>query len=87
MYQASQQTRAMTQVVRGAAGFSVMESLGALRAHIAAWVETGADYYKAANLYEELSMLSDAELRSRGFSRATLARDLCQACDRTTARH
>jgi hypothetical protein len=79
MYQANQQTRVVTQVINGAAG--------ALRSHIAAWFETGADYYRAANLYEELSMLSDAELRDRGFSRATLARDLCQACDRTNARN
>ena len=57
--------------------------LGALRSHLAAWVGTCADYYQAAALYDELSVLSDAELHRRGLSRATLAWDLSQACDRT----
>ena len=87
MYHASQPTRAMTMVIKGASRRSLAERLGALRSHLAAWVETGADYYRAAGLYETLSGLSDAELRSRGFSRATLAWDICQACDRTNARH
>jgi hypothetical protein len=41
-----------------------------------------ADYYEAATLYEEFNALSDAELARRGLGRATLARDVCQACDR-----
>jgi hypothetical protein len=41
------------------------------------WVETCADYYAAAAMYEQLSALSDAELTRRGLSRANLARDLC----------
>jgi hypothetical protein len=57
--------------------------LGALKAHLAAWVGTCADYYQAAALYDELSGLSDAELHRRGLSRATLPWDLSQACDRT----
>ena len=48
-----------------------------------AWIETCADYYAAAVLYDELSGLSDAELSRRGLSRDTLARDISQACDRT----
>jgi hypothetical protein len=59
--------------------------LGALRSHLAAWVGTCADYYQAAALYDELSGLSDAELRRRGLSRATLAVDLSRGCDRTNS--
>ena len=49
---------------------------------IADWLATAADYYTAAAVYEQLSRLSDAELQRRGLSRATLASDICQACDR-----
>ena len=59
--------------------------LGALRTHLAAWVGTCADYYEAAALYDALSRLSDAELGRRGLSRAALAWDLSQACDRTNS--
>jgi hypothetical protein len=65
---------------------SLAEGLGAVRAEITAWLESGADYNRAAALYETLSVLSDAELRNRGLSRATLAWDLCQMCDRTNPR-
>jgi hypothetical protein len=53
---------------------------------IAACASTCADYAAAANLYEELRGLSDAELRRRGLSRDTLARDVCASCDRDTGR-
>jgi hypothetical protein len=59
--------------------------LGALRSHLAAWVGTCADYFQAAALYDDLSRLSDAELSRRGLSRATLAWDLSQGCDRTNS--
>jgi hypothetical protein len=59
--------------------------LGALGSHLAAWVGTCADYYQAAALYDELSGLSDAELRRRGLSRATLAVDLSRGCHRTSS--
>ena len=59
--------------------------LKVLRAHLAAWVTTCADYYDAATLYDELSVLSDAELRRRGLSRATLASDVCESCDGSSA--
>ena len=59
--------------------------LGALGSHLAAWVGTCADYYRAAALYSEFSGLSDAELRRRGLSRATLAADLSRGCDRTNS--
>lgn len=51
---------------------------------IATWADTCADYYAAAVMYEQLSALSDAELTRRGLSRATLAHDVCTACDRNS---
>ena len=59
--------------------FACVSSLGT---RIADWLATAADYYTAAAVYEQLSRLSDAELHRRGHSRATLASDICQACDR-----
>jgi hypothetical protein len=47
-----------------------------LAAKASAWIETCADYYAAAAVYEHLSRLSDAELSRRGLSRATLASDI-----------
>jgi hypothetical protein len=49
---------------------------------IVTWIDTCADYYAAAAMYEQLSALSDAELGRRGLSRTTLARDVRAACDR-----
>src|SRR5262245_48926797 len=51
---------------------------------IATWVDTCADYFAAAAMYEQLSALSDAELMRRGLSRATLAHDVLAACDRVS---
>jgi hypothetical protein len=48
---------------------------------IVTWVDTCADGYAAAAMYQQLSALSDAELARRGLSRATLARDVLAACD------
>src|SRR5262245_12244007 len=48
-----------------------------VRSHLMAWIETSADYYAAAAIYEELSGLSDTELTRRGLSRENLARDVC----------
>ena len=57
-------------------------SLASLLSKVRAAVETCADYYAAAAMYEQLSALSDAELSRRGLSRATLAQDAQAACDR-----
>ena len=57
--------------------------LSVLGAQIRVGAATCADYYTAAARYEQLSSLCDAELARRRLSRATLAWDLCQACDRT----
>lgn len=51
-------------------------SLISLRSKIATWIATCADYYAAAAVYEQLSVLSDAELTRRGLSRAALAHDV-----------
>jgi hypothetical protein len=45
-------------------------------AHARDWLRACAAAYTAAQTYEELRHLSDAELRRRGLSRATLASDL-----------
>lgn len=57
--------------------------LPSLGTRIAGWITTAANYYTAAAVYERLSGLSDAELQRRGLSRASLARDICAACDST----
>jgi hypothetical protein len=54
-------------------------------AQVSAWIETCSDYSEAAAIYEQLSGLSDAELRRRGLSRATLASDIVRACDRASS--
>jgi hypothetical protein len=54
--------------------------LAGLKAHLDASIKIGADYHKAAAMYEQLSKLAEAELRRRGLSHATLARDVCAAC-------
>jgi hypothetical protein len=46
------------------------------------WLQTCSDYLAAAAMYDELRGLSDAELRRRGLSRDSLARDVCATCDR-----
>jgi hypothetical protein len=45
-------------------------------AWVDAWFTTCRAYYRAAIAYEELYRLSDAELRQRGTTRRTLARDV-----------
>lgn len=47
-----------------------------------AWIDTRADHWAAAAMYEQLSALSDAELARRGLSRATLAHDVRGTGDR-----
>ena len=45
-------------------------------ARLVAWAKTCGDHYAAAVAYEDLSRLSDAELKHRELSRDILARDL-----------
>jgi hypothetical protein len=65
-----------------ASGSALASRVSALGTQVAGWLATAADYYTAATVYERLSGLSDAELQRRALSRATLASDICQACDR-----
>jgi hypothetical protein len=67
---------------RSASAFPLGVSISSVGRRIADWLATAADYYAAAAVYEQLSGLSDAELQRRGLSRATLAWDVSQACDR-----
>jgi hypothetical protein len=64
------------------ASLFLRSAFGSLAQGIADWMMTAARYYEAAGVYEELSRLSDAELKRRGLSRTTLARDINHACDR-----
>src|SRR5262245_21677161 len=43
------------------------------------YIETTANCYAAASMYEQLSRLSDAELQRRGLSREGLGRDVIAA--------
>jgi len=60
---------------------SVFKSMTRLRTAVVGWIGTAANYYAAAALYEQLSGLSDSELKRRGLSRANLAHDVLAACD------
>jgi len=55
---------------------SVGSRLGLLCATLAQWLKDCADRYAAAATYEDLSRLSDTQLKHRGLSRDILARDL-----------
>ena len=50
--------------------------LRSLDARLVTGLDTWADHWAAAAMYQQLSLLSDAELARRGLSRATLARDV-----------
>ena len=50
--------------------------LRSLHVALGAWLNRCADRYADAAAYEELSGLSDTQLKHRGLSRDTLARDL-----------
>ena len=65
---------------------SLSSSIKSLARFLVTWVNSCADYYAAAAMYDQLSKLSNAELHKRGLSRDTLAWDLCQSCDRTAYR-
>jgi hypothetical protein len=68
---------ATAEVMRSRAGTPLRLSwLGLLRARLASWMKTCADHYAAAAAYDDLSRLSDTQLKHRGLSRDILARDL-----------
>ena len=64
----------------------LLGTLSSLGGRIVGRLRVAANYYAAAAAYEQLSKLSNAELRRRSLSRATLARDVCQAYDTAAER-
>ena len=60
---------------------SLSSSAKSIAEGFVAWVQSCADYWAAANLYDSLHRLSDAELHRRGLSRETLAHDVFRSCD------
>ena len=60
---------------------SLSRSIKSLAEGFVAWMESCADYWVAAALYESLRRLSDSELQKRGLSRDTLARDIFHSCN------
>jgi hypothetical protein len=56
--------------------------LGPFASRMFGWLNTCRSYFAAAAIYNEMRGLSDAELKRRGLSRDTLARDICEACER-----
>jgi hypothetical protein len=61
---------------------SISSSIKTFARHAREWIDSCADYYAAAAMYEQLSKLSNAELNRRGLSRDTLAQDVFRSCDR-----
>jgi hypothetical protein len=60
---------------------SLSRSAKSIAEGFVAWVDSCADYWAAAALYDSLRKLSDSELRKRGLSRDTLARDIFHSCN------
>ena len=67
---------------RSAYGLPLAARLLSIAMWVRDYIETMAEYYAAAAIYEQLYRLSDAELHRRGLSRADLARDVVAARDR-----
>ena len=63
----------------GTRGLGFKARIASMAKWIGDYIETMAEYYAAAAMYEQLSKLSDAELQRRGLSRHTLARDVVAA--------
>jgi hypothetical protein len=60
-------------------GLGIKARISSMARWVGDYIDTMADYYAAATMYEQLSKLSDAELRRRGLSRHTLMRDVVAA--------
>jgi hypothetical protein len=63
-------------VAAGGSARRLSDRLRSVGSWLVTWLDTRADYWAAAAMYQQLSVLSDAELDRRGLSRATLARDV-----------
>jgi hypothetical protein len=77
-----QRTFSADAVAAGEPVGSLLGWIRSIRRRVAIWAGTCADYCAASAMYEQLAALSDAELRRRGLSRTSLARDVRAACDR-----
>jgi hypothetical protein len=71
------------EAAAGEGAVSISNSVKSLTNSIASWVQSCADQWAAAALYDSLRGLSDAELHRRGLSRDILARDALQSNDQT----
>ena len=60
--------------------------LGSMRARFAELLKGCADFYAAAAAYDDLSRLSDLQLKHRGSSRDILARDLSEWRDQASGK-
>src|SRR5262245_54265964 len=60
---------------------SLSSSIKSLAEGFVAWIESCADYWAAAALYDALRKLPDSELQKRGLSRETLAQDVFHSCN------
>ena len=70
------------QLPRTAPAETEPSPLGSLWSGLAVWVRACGDAYVASAIYEDLSRLSDAELKRRGLSRENLARDVLKSHER-----
>ena len=66
-------------VAEGASARRLSDRLRSIGSRVATRLDTCADRWAAAEMYQQLSVLSDTELARRGLSRATLARDVLDA--------
>ena len=60
-------------------GFSITGFIKPIVEYTSAWINTCVDYWSAADMYEQLSRLSDAELHHRGLTRANLGQEICKS--------
>lgn len=70
------------QLPRAASAKTEHSPLASLWSGLATWVRACGNAYVASAIYEDLSRLSDAELKRRGLNRENLARDAFKSCER-----
>jgi hypothetical protein len=70
------------QLPRTASAKTEHSPIASLWSGLAAWVRACGNAYVASAIYEDLSRLSDAELKRRGLNRENLARDVFKSCER-----
>jgi hypothetical protein len=78
----SQLSSAESALAAPSGGLRLAARLSSIAKWIGEYIDTMADYYAAATMYEQLRGLSDAELHRRGLSRIDLARHILAARNR-----